>query len=209
MGVSMPFANQLGARLHRDSWSGSRSVPLVSAFGERMQSSLDAEAQAAVSLFLNLVGDPADQQVAAQPGRRRRSIQPAPFDLKIGGRQCFEGDDPGFKIGLLRPNTDIEILAAEGPASFPAGLLVLGDLHQARASAMRYTRPRSSVVPTTASPSFFFRAPEKTPRTVCGCQPVAALTSSTVTSGLPPQLLPAALVQRLPTTPWVSSSAFK
>src|SRR5207302_9391097 len=52
--VPMPFANQLGARLHRDSWSGSRSVPLVSGFGERMQSSLDAEAQAAVSLFLHL-----------------------------------------------------------------------------------------------------------------------------------------------------------
>jgi hypothetical protein len=102
-----------------------------------MQSSLDAEAQAAVSLFLNLVGDPTDQQIAAQPDRRRRSIQPAPFDLKIGGRQRFEGDDPGFNIRALALAAGCEILAAEGPANFPAGLLVLGDLHQAGASAMR------------------------------------------------------------------------
>src|SRR5271154_2426864 len=37
-----------------------------------------------------------------------------------------------------------------------------------------------ALVPTTTSPSFFFSAPEKTPRTVCGCHPVATLTSSTV-----------------------------
>jgi hypothetical protein len=83
------------------------------------------------------LGDPADQQVAAQPGRRRRSIQPAPFDLKIGGRQRFECEDPGLNICLLGLAAGCEILAAEGPASFPAGLLVLGDLRQARASAMR------------------------------------------------------------------------
>ncbi len=102
-----------------------------------MQSSLDAEAQAAVSLFLNLVGDPADQQVAAQPDRRRRSIQPSPFNPQIGDRQCFEGDDAGFNIGPVGLNAGVEILAAERPASFLASLFVLGSRNHAPALVMR------------------------------------------------------------------------
>jgi hypothetical protein len=122
-----------------------------------------------MSLFLNPIGNPTDQQVAAQPGRRRRSVQPAPFDLKIGCRQRFELDDLGFNIRLRAVAAGCEIRTPEGPASFPASLLVSRNWRHAPASAMRYTRPRSSFAATIASPSFFFRAPEKTPRTVCGC----------------------------------------
>jgi hypothetical protein len=38
--------------------------------------------------------------------------------------------------------------------------------HALAGSAMRYTRPRSSVAEASVSPSFFFKLPEKTPRTV-------------------------------------------
>jgi hypothetical protein len=39
---------------------------------------------------------------------------------------------------------------------------------------------RSSWAEARVSPSFFFRVPEKRPRTVCRCQPIALATSSTV-----------------------------
>ena len=46
---------------------------------------------------------------------------------------------------------------------------------------MRYTRPRPSTFSeVTSSPSFFFSAPAIAPRTVCDCQPVAAMISSMV-----------------------------
>src|SRR5215472_1092015 len=41
-------------------------------------------------------------------------------------------------------------------------------------------RPRSSLAEAIVRPSFFFRVPEKTPRTVWRCHPVALATSSTV-----------------------------
>jgi hypothetical protein len=37
--------------------------------------------------------------------------------------------------------------------------------HALAGSAMRYTRPRSSLAEARVSPSFFFKLPEKTPRT--------------------------------------------
>src|SRR6516162_2088606 len=46
--------------------------------------------------------------------------------------------------------------------------------------APQQTRPRSSLAEASVSPSFFFRVPEKTPRTVWRCHPVALATSSTV-----------------------------
>src|SRR5215813_13885735 len=41
-------------------------------------------------------------------------------------------------------------------------------------------RPRSSLAEAMVSPSFFLRVPEKTPRTVWRCHPVAFATSSIV-----------------------------
>ena len=38
--------------------------------------------------------------------------------------------------------------------------------HRFAESAMRYTRPRSSLAEARVSPSFFSKVPEKTPRTV-------------------------------------------
>lgn len=76
-----------------------------------------------MGLFLNPVGDPADQQIAAQPGRRCGSVQPASFDLKIGRRQRFECCDPGFNIRPLGMTAMCAILAAGTPAGFPASFL--------------------------------------------------------------------------------------
>jgi hypothetical protein len=75
-----------------------------------------------VSLFLNPVGDPTDQQVAAQPSRRHRSVEPAPFDLKIGCRQRFERDDPGFNVSL-GPTACCEIFASRNRHHAPASAM--------------------------------------------------------------------------------------
>src|SRR5712691_8137482 len=136
MRVLTPFANQLGARLQQNGSRLGQLVALVRAFGKSTQSALGREAQAAVSAFLNPVGDATDQQIAAQPGRRRRSIQLAPFDPKVGGGQYFEGNDPGFDIDFLRLIAGCEILAAGRPASFLASLLGLANWRHAPASAM-------------------------------------------------------------------------
>ena len=90
-----------------------------------------------MGILLNPMGDPPDQQVAAEPGRRRRAVQPALLVPKIGGRQRFECDDPGFDIGPFRPAAGCEILMAGKPASFLASLLVLENRCHAPASAMR------------------------------------------------------------------------
>ena len=137
MRVPMPFANQPGTGLQRDGGCPTRPAPLVRALGERAQPSPDAKAQAAESAFLNHVRYATDQKVAAQPGRRRRSIQPSPFDPQIGGRQCFERDDPGFSIGPLALATGCNPLAAGGLARFLASLLGLRSRNHAPASAMR------------------------------------------------------------------------
>src|SRR5580692_2762787 len=73
--VLVPLANQLGARPQCDGRSGTRSALLVSAFGKRAQLSPDAQAQTAVRLFLDFVGNSTHQQITAQPGRRRHSIE--------------------------------------------------------------------------------------------------------------------------------------
>ena len=44
--------------------------------------------------------------------------------------------------------------------------VVVWGFHGLAGSAMRYTRPRSPLAEARVSPSFFFKVPEKTPRTV-------------------------------------------
>jgi hypothetical protein len=52
-----------------------------------------------VDLFLELVGHPSGEQITAQPGRRRRSVQTAPLDLKIGNGQSLQRGYPGIDSG--------------------------------------------------------------------------------------------------------------
>src|SRR6266849_2645108 len=137
MRVLMPFANQLGARPQRGGGCGGQSARLIRAFRESTQPALYGKAQAAVSAFLNPVRDATDQQIAAQPGRRRHSIQPAPFDPEISDGQRVEGKDPGFDIGRIGVTTDRGTLAAGRLASFLASLVGLMNRLHAPASVTR------------------------------------------------------------------------
>src|SRR6266849_8284032 len=126
MCVLMPFANQLGSRPQRDGRCGGQSARLIRAFRESTQPAPYGKAQATESTFLKPVGDATNQQIAAQPGGRRRSIQPAPFDPKIGGGQRVEGNDPGFDIGRIGVTTS-GTSAAGRLASFLANLVGLAN----------------------------------------------------------------------------------
>src|SRR5690606_37920624 len=54
-------------------------------------------------------------------------------------------------------------------------------MYRLQAGGRLYTRPRPSIFSeATSRPSFFLRAPAIAPRTVCGCQPVAATISAMV-----------------------------
>jgi len=128
--------NQLGPRLQSDGTNNSCPAPPFRALRQRPQYSPGAWAQPAMGLFLNSVGDPADQQVTAQPGRRCGAVQPAPLDPEIGGRQPFEGNQPGVGIRPFRPPFGCRIQGAGRPAGCTAGLLVLGERHLP-AAAMR------------------------------------------------------------------------
>ena len=82
-----------------------------------------------------------------------------------------------FAVGVrLEPDDRLHIVAPFGLAErefgearerLPASRNISKRAAHARSgSPMRYTRPRSSLAEARVSPSFFFRVPEKTPRTV-------------------------------------------
>ena len=79
-----------------------------------------------------------------------------------------------FAINLCQCQTSQPVLPAvvcTETAGRPARVLasrsvVEWGFHGLAGSAMRYTRPRSSLAEARGSPSFFFKVPEKTPRTV-------------------------------------------
>ena len=137
MDMPMPLANQFGAGLQRNCRRGSPPASLVRAFAQQAQHSLGAEAEPAMGMFLNPVGDPTEQQITAQPGWRRGSVQSAPFDPQISGRQRFESCDLGFNISCLGPTAGSERQAAGEPASFLASFGGWVDRCHLPASAMR------------------------------------------------------------------------
>src|SRR5580704_17385106 len=82
------------------------------------------------------------------------------------------GNLAGFKLGQVQASQTVvsaavwtetggrlaRVLASRSVAEWR--------FHGFAGSAIRYTRARSSLAEASVSPSFFFRVPEKTPRTV-------------------------------------------
>ena len=88
---------------------------------------------------------------------------------------CRLTDQPGdFAIKFCQGQTSQPVLPAivctetTGPLArlLASRSVVNWGFHRFAGSAIRYTRPRSSLAEASVSPSFFFRVPEKTPRTV-------------------------------------------
>src|SRR5215831_8053729 len=116
-----------------------------------------------------------DQQIAAEAGRRAGAMQLAPRQPQFC---CRPIEQPGYLmvgLGEIRtarsagPIGPIAALTGNGRqlARVLASRRVVGwQRHALAGSAMRYTRPRSSLAEARVSPSFFFKVREKTPRTV-------------------------------------------
>src|SRR6202162_2153048 len=168
MGLSAPLPHQGRAGLRR-----SAGVERTSAFldlsRQNLQAALQGAARAAMGALLQLIGETPDDQIATEAQRRADVMQSLPRTPQLLCRLTDQLSD--FAINLCQCQTSQPVLpAAVCTERLPRVLArrsgVEWGFHGLAGSAMRYTRPRSSLAEARVSPSFFFKVPEKTPRTV-------------------------------------------
>ena len=87
----------------------------------------------------------------------RLTDQPGDFAIRFCQRQALQPVLPAV-VGTEIKGRLARVLASRSVVNW--------SFHRLAGSAMRYTRPRSSLAEARVSPSFFFKVPEKTPRTV-------------------------------------------
>src|SRR5580692_3637958 len=73
---------------------------------------------------------------------------------------------PGPSFEVVVPDVDWTETGGRLARVLASRSVVEWRFHRFAGSAIRYTRPRSSLAEARGSPSFFFKVPEKTPRTV-------------------------------------------
>src|SRR5580704_5141101 len=127
--------------------------------------------------LLQLIGEPPDDQIATEPQRRPSVMQSPPHTPQLLPRLTDQSGDFAIKF-CQRQTSQLVVPTAvwTGTGGRLARVLASRSVvnwrfHRLAGSAMRYTRPRSSMAEARVSPSFFFKVPEKTPRTVWRCQP--------------------------------------
>ena len=119
--------------------------------------------------LLQLIGETPDDQIATEPQRRSGVIKCPPDTPQL---LCRLTDQPGdFAIRFcqrqaLQPVLPAAVCTERLARVLASRSVVEWGFHGLAGSAMRYTRPRSSLAEARVSPSFFFKVPEKTPRTV-------------------------------------------
>ena len=122
--------------------------------------------------LLQLVGEPPDDQIATEPQGRSGVIKCLPDTPQFLCRLTGQPGDFAIKPGQVRPSQTVVSAAVwTETRGRLAGVLASRSIvnwrfHGLAGSAIRYTRPRSSLTEARVSPSFFFKVPEKTPRTV-------------------------------------------
>jgi hypothetical protein len=123
--------------------------------------------------LLQLIGEASDDQIATEAQRRSGVMQRPPRTPQLLCRPIDQsGNLAGFKLGQVPvsksvvPDVDWTETGGRLARVLASRSVVEWRFHRFAGSAMRYTRPRSSLAEASVSPSFFFRVPEKTPRTV-------------------------------------------
>src|ERR1700722_14094095 len=170
MGVPAPLPHQGRAGLQR-----SAGVERTSAFLElsrqNLQAALQGAARAAMGALLQLIGEPPDDQIATEPQRRSGVIKCPPDTPQFLCRLTGQPGDFAIKLSQV-PISRLVFSAIVGGKTRGRLARVLASrsvvdwgFHGLAGSAMRYTRPRSSLAEARVRPSFFFKVPEKTPRT--------------------------------------------
>src|ERR1700726_890991 len=168
MGLTAPLPHQGRAGLQR-----SAGIERTSAFLElsrqRPKAALQGVARAAVGALLQLIGEPPDDQIATEAQRRADVMQSPPRTPQLLCRLTDQLSD--FAINLCQCQTSQPVLPAVVCTERLARVLasrsvVEWGVHGLAGSGMRDTRARPPLAAARVSPSFFFKVPEKTPRTV-------------------------------------------
>src|SRR3984893_10143709 len=186
MGVSAPLPHQGRAGLQHSAGIERTSASLELS-RQNPQAALHGAGWTALGALLQLIGEASDDQIATEAQRRSGVMQCSPRTPQLLCRPIDQsGNLAGFKLGQVPvsksvvPDVDWTETGGRLARVLASRSVVEWRFHRFAGSAMRYTRPRSSLAEASVSPSFFFRVPEKTPRTVWRCQPVTLATSSTV-----------------------------
>ena len=171
MGVSAPLPHQGRAGLQH-----SAGIKRTSAFlelsSENLQAALQGPARAAVSALLQLIGEPPDDQITTEAQRRSGVMQCSPSTPQLLCRPIDQSGNLAIKLRQVPASQPVLLAAVWAETGGRLARLLASrsvvewGFHGLAGSAMRYTRPRSSLAEARASPSFFFKVPEKTPRTV-------------------------------------------
>jgi hypothetical protein len=171
MGVSAPLPNQGRAGLQH--YAGvERTSAFLELCRQNLQAALQGAGRAAVSALLQLIAEASDDQIATEPQGRSGVMQSLPRTSQLLCRLTTQSGNLAFKVGQVRASqTVVPVATSTGNGRRLAGVLASRSIvnwrfHGLAGSAMRYTRPRSSLAEARVSPSFFFKVPEKTPRTV-------------------------------------------
>src|SRR5580692_4615092 len=171
MGVSAPLPHQGRAGLQHSAGIERTSASLELA-RQNPQAALQGAGWTALGALLQLIGEASDDQIATETQGRSGVMQCPPRTPQL---LCRLTDQPGdFAIKFCqRQALQPVLLAVVGTETkgrlarvLASRSVVNWSFHRLAGSAMRYTRPRSSLAEARVSPSFFFKVPEKTPRTV-------------------------------------------
>src|ERR1700731_5234542 len=122
--------------------------------------------------LLQHIGETPDDQITTEAQGRSSVIKYSPDTAQLLCRLIDQPGDLAIKCcqrQALQPVLPAAVwteTAGRLARVLASRSVVEGGFHRFAGSAMRYTRPRSSLAEARVSPSFFFRVPEKTPRTV-------------------------------------------
>src|SRR5580704_17719356 len=170
MGVPAPLPHQGRAGLQH-----SAGIKRTSAFLELSRQNPKAPqqsaARAAMGTSLQLIGEPPDDQIATEAQRRSGVMQCLPSTPQLLCRPIDQSGDLAIKLRQVRASQPVlPAVRTENGGRLARVLasrsIVDWSFHRLAGSAMRHTRPRSSLAEARMSPSFFFKVPERTPRTV-------------------------------------------
>src|SRR3984893_70787 len=169
MGMSAPLPNQGRAGLQH--YAGvERTSAFLELCRQNLQAALQGAGLAGVSALLQLIGEASDDQIATEPQGRSGMMQCLPRTPQLLCRLTNQSGN--LASGQVRASqTVVPVASSTGNGRRLARVLASRSIvdwrfHRLAGSAMRYPRPRSSLAEARVSPSFFFKVPEKTPRTV-------------------------------------------
>src|ERR1700730_17731102 len=167
MGVSAPLPHQGRAGLQHSAGIERTSASLELS-RQNPQAALQGAGWTALGALLQVIGEASDDQIAAD-AQRRSGVMQCPPDMPQ--LLCRPIDQPGdFAIRFCQRQALQPVLPAVVGTETKGRLarvlasptVVNWSFHRLAGSAMRYTRPRSSLAEARVSPSFFFKVPEKT-----------------------------------------------